>query len=453
MNSSPAGFDAARSAASSNAAEGDTATVVVESLSHDGRGIARIDGKVVFIEGVLPGERADIRILRRYQRYDEAELSALVTTSPERRDPDCPHFGICGGCSLQHLPPELQIHAKQNTLAEQLKRIGKVEPAEWLAPLAGPVWGYRRRARLGVRLVASKGGVFVGFREKRRSHLVNLDTCSVLDPAMAALLIPLRELVAQLSCADCIPQIELAVGDNASAVVFRHIVPLTAEDELKLRLFGEQHHVQIFSQVGAPDTLKPVWPATPEPLLYQLPDGTAIQFQPTDFIQVNAQINAKMVDQAMQLLDLQAADSVLDLFCGLGNFTIPLARRSLRVLGIENDAALVDGARRNAARNGLSNIEFRAANLFGTAAPWSDWAFNKLLIDPPRNGAIETIKQLREPLPERVIYVSCYAATLARDAQYLVHTLGYRLRSVGIMDMFPHTHHVEAMALFERTVS
>ncbi|HKQ29702.1 MAG TPA: 23S rRNA (uracil(1939)-C(5))-methyltransferase RlmD [Burkholderiales bacterium] len=441
------------SAVAASGTKDETATIAIESLSHDGRGVAHIDGKVVFVEGVLPGEQIEARLQRRYRRYEEWEWVKLLVASPERRTPECRHFGVCGGCALQHLPPELQIHSKQDTLREQLKRIGKVEPDEWLAPLTGSAWGYRRRARLGVRSVPSKGGMFVGFRERQRSHLANLDSCSVLDPATSALLIPLRELIAELSCADRIPQIEVAVGDNARALVFRHIVPLTAEDESKLRAFGETHNVQLFAQIGAPDTMRPVWPASPEPLFYRLPDGTTIHFQPTDFIQVNADINAKMIGQAIHLLDPQPSDSVLDLFCGLGNFTLPLARRSLRVLGIENDAVLVDGARRNAERNGLSNVEFRAANLYGDSASWSDWAFNKLLLDPPRNGAIDTIKQLRAPLPERIVYISCYAATLARDAQYLVQVLGYRLLTAGVMDMFPHTRHVEAMALFEQAVS
>lgn len=455
MNSSPAGIDAA-SSVDAGEAMNKAATAVVESLSHDGRGVAHIDGKVVFIEDVLPGEQVEIRFTRRYKRYDEAELVKIVTASPDRREPKCAHFGVCGGCSLQHLPPELQIQSKQHTLAEQLKRIGKVEPQEWLPPLTGPVWGYRRRARLGVRQVASKGGMFIGFREKRRSHLANLDACTVLDPSVSALLPALRESVARLSCADRIPQIEVAVGDNARALVFRHLVELSADDESILRAFGEKHDIQIFAQVGAPQTVRALWPEQPEPLHYRLPDGSVIRFHPSDFIQVNADINAKMIEQALRLLDPQPTDAILDLFCGLGNFTLPLARRCGRVLGIENDAALIDGARRNAENNGLSNVEFRAANLYAAneqGAPWADWAFNKVLIDPPRNGAIETIKQLGQPLPEKIIYISCYPATLARDAQYLVQVLGYRLRTVGAMDMFPHTHHVESMALFERAPS
>jgi 23S rRNA (uracil1939-C5)-methyltransferase len=424
----------------------------VESLSHDGRGVAHIDGKVVFVEGALPGERVEIRFLRRYRRYDDAEVTAVITPSPERQTPPCKHFGVCGGCSLQHLPPALQLSSKQHTLSEQLKRIGKVEPRAWLAPLTGPAWGYRRRARLGVRRVVSKGGVLVGFRERRQSHLANLDSCPVLDPVAAGWLPALHELVAGLSCADRIPQIEIAVGDNARALVLRHLVPLTIDDERQLHDFGAHHAVQIYVQAAGPESATALWPVPAEPLYYTLVDGSRIHFRPTDFIQVNADINNQMIAQALRLLDLQPTDAVLDLFCGLGNFTLPLARRSARVLGVEGEAGLIDGARANAERNGLGNIEFREADLFRTSGPsaWQGFAFNKVLLDPPRVGALEAIKRLQSPLPQKIVYVSCYPATLARDASYLVHVLGYTLGAVGVMDMFPHTNHVESMALFER---
>lgn len=425
---------------------------MVESLSHDGRGIAHIDGKVVFVEGGLPGEQVEIRFLRRYRRYDDAEVAAVITPSPERRIPACKHFGVCGGCSLQHLPPELQLSSKQHTLSEQLKRIGKVESPAWLAPLTGPVWGYRRRARLGVREIASKGGVLVGFRERRRSHLTNLDDCPVLDPVVSSWLPALHDLVTNLSCSDRIPQIEIAVGDNARALVLRHLVPFTADDQNKLRAFGQEHDAQIHLQSDGPESVTILWPERAEPLHYDLADGTRIRFQPSDFIQVNADINNKMIEQALRLLDPQPTDAVLDLFCGLGNFTLPLARKAARVLGIEGEEALVAGARANAEANGLHNTEFRTADLYRAqdTPPWHGFAFDKLLLDPPRNGALDVIRQLREPLPRKIVYVSCYPATLARDANHLGNVLGYRLTTVGVMDMFPHTNHVESMALFER---
>lgn len=430
-----------------------TSTVTVESLSHDGRGVARIDGKVVFVEGALPGEQVEIRFLQRYRRYDDAEVTAVITPSPERRTPECKHFGVCGGCSLQHLTPGLQLSSKQHTLSEQLKRIGGVEPHEWLAPLSGPVWGYRRRARLGVRQIAPTGEVLVGFRERRRSHLANLDACPVLDPIVSGWLPALHELIANLSCADRIPQIEIAVGDNARALTLRLLAVLTPDDEATLRGFGQEHDVQMHVQAGGPESLTMLWPAQAEPLYYKLADGSRIDFRPTDFIQVNSEINDKMIEQALRLLDLQSSDTVLDLFCGLGNFTLPLARRAERVLGIESDTLLVEGARANAETNGLANTEFRVADLYGASAAraWQGFSFNKVLLDPPRGGALEAIKQLHTPLPEKIVYVSCYPATLARDANYLAHVLGYRLSSVGVMDMFPHTNHVESMALFERT--
>jgi len=428
-------------------------TATVESLTHDARGVTHIDGKAVFVEGALPGEKVRLRIQRRYPRYDIATLVEVITPSPDRREPPCPHFGVCGGCSLQHLDSAAQIRAKQTVLAEQLQRIGKVEPERWLAPLTGLTLGYRRRARLGVRLVDKKGGVLVGFRERRRSYITNLSTCLVLDPVVAAWIPELRTLIAALSRPDRIPQIEVAVGDHARALVIRHMTAFTIADEQRLRDFAQRHNVQIYTQPGSPETITPLWPTTPVTLDYTLNDGTVIQFRPTDFIQVNAAINNSMIEQSLRLLDIKPDDVVLDLFSGLGNFTLPLARRAKRVLGIEGDAELVHGARRNAAANGIANAEFRSANLFlGPAelAPWDGFAFNKLLLDPPRVGAIEIIRALRAPLPEKIVYVSCYPATLARDSDHLVHELGYRLTAAGVMDMFPHTDHVESMALFEK---
>jgi len=426
----------------------------IESFSHDGRGVARIDGKATFIEGALPGETVRFRYLSRHKNYDSGRLVEVVTPGPDRVTPPCPHFGTCGGCSLQHMRPETQLAAKQQVLVEQLERLGRVKPDTWLAPLSGPAWGYRRRARLGVRRVPSKGGVLVGFREKRKSFIANLESCAVLVPHVSALIPALRQLIAVLSCPDRIPQIEVAVGDSDTALVFRHVVPLTENDRSQLRAFGEQHSIRVYLQPHGPESLESLWPESPAPLYYRLPEfDVSIQFRPTDFIQVNAELNVAMVRQALALLAPTPEDRVLDLFSGLGNFTLPLARRAGRVLGIEADADLIDGARANAARNGLNNVEFRTGNLYDEAGanPWEGYTFNKLLLDPPRSGAMEAIKRLTEPLPERIVYVSCYPATLARDAEYLVRVLGYRLATAGTMDMFPHTNHVESMALFVRS--
>jgi 23S rRNA (uracil1939-C5)-methyltransferase len=347
-----------------------------------------------------------------------------------------------------------------------LEHIGKVQPESWLAPLTGPAWGYRRRARLGVRFVPGKGGVFVGFRERRKSFLTNLNECPVLEPKLAALLPALRGLIAQLSCPHRIPQIEVAAGDDATALVIRHLLPLTDADRTLLCGFAQQHSLQIYLQGGGPDSVTLLWPEkcamdgavteprmqTPTPLYYRLPEyDVTLHFRPTDFIQVNNALNQRLVHQALTLLDLKPADRVLDLFCGLGNFTLPLARHAQQVLGIEADAQLIAGARGNAERNSLSNAEFCQADLYnGSAASWNGFGFNKLLLDPPRNGAIEAIKRLPRDGVERIVYVSCYPATLARDAEYLVRVLGFRLAAAGVMDMFPHTSHVESMALFIR---
>jgi 23S rRNA (uracil1939-C5)-methyltransferase len=436
-------------------APADIAVVTVDGLTHDGRGVARLDGKVVFVEGALPGEKVKIKFGRRRNRYDNAALLEIVEPSAQRRTPPCAHFGVCGGCSMQHVDSEVQVGYKQQSLREQLARIGKVEPEHWLDPLTGPTFHYRRRARLGARYVVKKGATFVGFREKQKSYLTNLDDCLVLDETVAKWLPDLRVLIDGLEDRERVPQIEVAVGDNARALVFRHLVPLNAHDQDKLVRFGQAHEVQIFAQSGGPETILPLWPAQPEPLFYRAVDGSQIFFRPTDFIQVNSAVNAKMVEQALALLEVQPQDYVLDLFAGLGNFTLPLARRAARVLGVEGGDALVEGARHNARVNNLTNVEFRTANLFAddASASWQDFAFTKLLLDPPRTGSIEVIKQLREPLPERIVYVSCYPATLARDAQYLVQVLGYRMSAAGAMDMFPHTSHVESMALFEKKTS
>lgn len=423
----------------------------VTAFSHDGRGVARLDGKAVFIEGALPGERVRFRYLERRKRFDTGELAEILEPSPNRVTPPCPHYGSCGGCDLQHLRPETQLQAKQQILAEQLERLGKVKPESWLGPITGPALGYRRRARLGVRFVPSEGGAIIGFRQRNKSFLANLETCLVLEPKISALLPALHALIAELSCPDRIPQIEVAVGSSAAALVFRHLVPLTQQDRERLAAFGEHNDIRIYLQPSRPDSIAPLWPADPEPLSYRIPAfDVEIRFEPADFIQINSAVNSATVEQALKLLELAPDDTVLDLFCGLGNFTLPLARHAGRVLGVEGETALVNRARANAQLNHITNVEFISADLYkeSTGAAWTDFKANKLLLDPPRGGAIEVIKSLVEPLPSRIVYVSCYPATLARDSEYLVHALGYRFAAVGVMDMFPQTSHVETMALF-----
>ena len=433
----------------------DTTTAYIESITHEGHGVAHVDGKAVFIEGALPGETVLYRTLNRGKSYDLGRMIEIIEPSLDRVTPRCRYFGVCGGCSLQHLRAAAQLPAKQQILRDNLTRIGKVEPESWLPALDGPHWGYRRRARLGARLVPKKGGVIVGFREKRTAYLTALASCDVLHPRVSALLPALRNLIAALSTPNRVPQIEVAVGDNATAFVFRHLVPLTTDDDVRLADFGRQHDIQIFRQPGRPDQLVPVWPESPALLVYRLPEANVeLEFAPADFIQVNAELNQRMVARALELLDPQPGESVLDLFCGLGNFTLPLARRAGRVLGIEADAALIEKAQRNARHNQIQNAQFRLADLYSTETPnpWGAERFDKWLLDPPRTGAVEVVKRLpAEGGPRRILYVSCNPGTLARDSEVLVHTKGYRLAAAGVMDMFPQTSHIEAMALFERS--
>ncbi len=439
----------------SEASTANTATAVIEQLDYAGRGVARVDDKVVFIDGALPGERVRFRYGRRRRRYDTGVALEVITAAPERvTHPPCPHFGVCGGCTLQHLQAAAQVSAKEEVLRGQLRHIGKVEPAEWLAALTGPVWGYRRKARLGARLVPKKGGVLVGFRERRHTFITPLVECKTLDPRFARLLPLLPELIAALSCPDRIPQIELAAGDGDAALVFRHLHPLDRNDHQRLTEFGARHGMQIHLQPGGPDTVRPAWPDAPPLLSYRMPEHEVeIRFAPTDFVQANAALNPRLVRQALGLLALEPEDRLVDLYCGVGNFALPAARHVALALGIEGDAALVRRATANAEQNGLEGkARFEQADLEDAAVPipWPDARVDKLLLDPPRSGAMGAIKRLGPRPPARIVYVSCYPATLARDAGYLVHTLGYRLQAAGVIDMFPQTSHVESIALFLR---
>lgn len=429
----------------------------IESLTHEGRGLAHVNGKAVFVDGALPGERVRFRYRRMRRRYDEGGVVEVLRAAPERVEPRCPHFGVCGGCSLQHLDPAVQIRLKQESLADVFARIGKVAPARWLEPLVAGHWGYRRKARLGVRYVAKKGRTLVGFRERANSLLADLSCCAVLHPQIGERLPSIAAAIDALSIRDQVPQIEVAMGDTQCVLIFRVMQPPSASDIAVLQSLGAREGFHISLQEGGAESVRSLSEQEID-LHYQLPQyGIDIAFQPTDFTQVNLELNRLMVDRALDLLDVQPDDAVLDLFCGLGNFTLPLARRAARVVGVEGDAGLTLRAASNAVRNRIGNVRFDTANLFAAnlfdepdRQPWTRARYAKALLDPPRTGAIEVLDWLPRLGVERILYVSCYPATLARDADRLVNGLGYTLCAAGVMDMFPHTAHVESMALFER---
>jgi 23S rRNA (uracil1939-C5)-methyltransferase len=427
---------------------------LIESLDNEGRGVAHVDGKAIFIDGALPGERVEYSSYRRKPTYEQAQVVRVIRASSQRVTPRCPHFGVCGGCSMQHLEPAAQTAAKQRVLEDALWHLARLKPEMVFPPISGPAWGYRHRARLSVRNVVKKGGVLVGFHERRSSYVAVMNSCVVLPPAVSDLIEPLKALIGSMSRPDRLPQIEVAVGDNQCVLVLRNLEPLTPADEDRLRGFADQHRITWFLQPGGPDTAALFHPPEAPPLEYTLPDfGVALRFRPTDFTQVNHGINRMLVRRAMGLLKPAPGERIADLFCGLGNFTLPIAASGATVVGVEGAKVLVDRARMNAELNGLAaRCEYHVANLFeatpeGFAALGS---FDKLLIDPPREGAVEVVKSLGESAPERIIYVSCNPATLARDAAVLVHEKGYALRGAGIASMFPHTSHVESIALFER---
>lgn len=427
-------------------------TATIESLSHDGRGIARIDGKTVFVDGALAGEQVDFQYSRLHKTYDEGRTTEVHQSAADRVEPKCQHFGVCGGCSLMHMAPEAQLAHKQATLAEHFTHFGSLTPQTWLPPLTGPLWGYRRKARLGVKYVTKKEQVLVGFREKASPFVALLNQCEVLDPRVGMRLGELGEMIAGLEAYNRIAQIEVAMDDEHVALVFRNLDPLSDADKQKLIDYGQQHDLWIYQQPGGPDTVSPLWPERPQ-LSYAPEDGLTLNFDPSDFTQVNAGINEKMIQRALELLDVQPDDRILDLFCGLGNFTLPLARRVAEVVGVEGDQALVRHANNNAALNQLNNAEFEQADLTQTELkdyPWAQKGFNKILLDPPRSGAFEVLHQLADLGAERLVYVSCNPATLARDAGELVNQHGYTMEAAGIMDMFPHTTHVESIAVFTK---
>jgi 23S rRNA (uracil1939-C5)-methyltransferase len=423
----------------------------IVSLDHEGRGVTRIGGKAVFVHGALPGETVRLQRTRKRRRHDEAVVIEVLKPAPDRVVPRCAHFGTCGGCSLQHLAHPAQLAGKAAIVAEELARIGGVEPGRWLPPLSGPVWSYRRRARLGCKYVDKKERVFVGFRERGSPLLADLHRCEVLAEPAGRLIEDLARLVGGLELRRRVAQIEVAVADNVTALVLRVLDAPPPGDLAALRAFEQRHGIELYLQSGGLDTVTPLSPPA-TPLRYEL-DGldAGIEFAPTDFIQVNGALNRLMIGRALELLEPGPDDRALDLFCGLGNFSLPLALGVAAVTGVEGDAALVARARANAARNRIGNAQFHAANLAGdlSQASWAQQPYDLVLLDPPRAGAREALPMIAACAPRRIVYVSCHAGTLARDAGILVQQHGYRLTAAGIMDMFPHTSHVESIALFE----
>jgi 23S rRNA (uracil1939-C5)-methyltransferase len=427
--------------------------VRIESLDQEGRGIAHFDGKVIFIEGALTGETVEYVSFQRKPSYELAEAKRIILPSVSRMNPRCRYFGVCGGCSMQHLEPRAQVASKQRVLEDNLARIGKVRPETILAPIHGPAWQYRYRARFSARHVVKKG-TLVGFRERRSSFVVDMQSCEVVPARISAMLSPLRDLIASLSIRERVPQIELAIGDAVDVLVLRVLEPPDDADIERLRAFATTHHVQLLLQPKGPDSVYALFPLDVKPLQYRIPDYDLVfPFDATDFTQVNHEINRVLVRRAITLLDPQPGERIADLFCGLGNFSLAIARRGGEVLGIEGNSRLVQRAYGNAMLNGLEGqCRFLDLDLFKiTAQAWIELApFDRVLIDPPRDGAMELVKALGEKPPARIVYVSCNPATLARDAAVLVNVHGYRLTAAGVINMFPHTSHVESIAVFDR---
>jgi 23S rRNA (uracil1939-C5)-methyltransferase len=421
----------------------------IESLDSEGRGVARNEGKVVFVEGALPGERVRVDNLRRGARFDLARTTAVERASAGRREPRCDWFGLCGGCATQHADTRTQMAAKQRWLEENFARIGKVEPEVLLPIVYGMEWGYRSRARMSAHRVVKKGGTLVGFRERRSKYVTDMQSCEVLPARISRLIPTLRALVESLSIRARLPQIEVVATDASDVLVIRHLDPLTDDDFEKLRAFADQADVQVWLQPKGPDSAHPFHPDQAANLAYSLPEfGVDIAFGPTDFTQVNVDVNRLLVSRALRLLDPQPGERIGDLYCGVGNFSLPIAARGAQVIGLEGSAALVERARANAAANRLT-AQFETADLYKPdLARFGQ--FDKLLLDPPRDGARAVVESLSRDWPRRIVYVSCDPATLARDAGLLVHDKGFRLAAAGVVNMFPHTMHVESIALFDR---
>jgi 23S rRNA (uracil1939-C5)-methyltransferase len=449
----------------------DPICLTIDRLGHDGRGIASNDGKVAFVEGALPGEKVDAVFINRRGKYDELRVQQIIEPSEQRAVPPCEYASVCGGCVLQHLQPQAQLQLKQRVLLEHLRHSpAALTQFELLPAMSAGDLAYRRKARLAIRYVHKKNDVLVGFREKANSFITDMESCAVLVKPLGSLIRPLRDLLMSMDGRRDIPQIEVAVGELSCvgddelenvlsiSLVLRHLEPLSELDLEHLRNFGELHDISWYLQSGGPSTVKKFWPRDDSnELSYFLPDphgDIEMRFRPDDFTQVNAKINRRMISQALNLLDLTENDRVLDLFCGLGNFTLPMARRCAQVTGVEGSDAMLQRAADNAARNGIRNVQYHVADLFTEfdTQSWASGDHNKLLLDPPRSGAIEIVSRIDELAPEVIVYVSCNPATLARDAAQLVLS-GYRMTHAGVMDMFPHTGHVESMARFERVTA
>lgn len=430
----------------------------IDSIAHDGRGVGRgEDGKVVFVDYALPGETVCYVEVANRKNFLFGTATEVLKASEHRIEPKCAVFGQCGGCVLQHLDETRQIQYKQQQLLENFKKIAGVQPESLLPPMRGDLWGYRRRARLGAKFVPKKGGLIVGFRERNSGYIQPTSQCEVLTPEVSALLSDLRDTLQRISCNDQIPQIEITVADNATALIVRHLQTLLQDDLDVLSAFAKKNKLQLFLQPGNLQSVHPLYPQNPPALFYKFAEfDIKIEFLPTDFIQINSGINQQLVAQAINLLDIQEHERALDLFCGVGNFSLPMARKSAEVVGVEGDPALVKRAQHNTALNKLHNVDFHLGDLFKegmTAVSSGDWLeqkFDKILLDPPRSGAAQMVQRIPQFEASRIVYVSCGPATLARDAGVMVKQHGYRLAHLGVIDMFPHTAHVESIAVFER---
>jgi 23S rRNA (uracil1939-C5)-methyltransferase len=425
---------------------------LIESLDREGRGVAHVEGKTVFVDGAVTGEVVEYASYRKKPAWEAAQVLRTLKEGPSRVAPRCAFFGTCGGCSMQHVDERTQVAAKQRVLEDALWHVGRVRPEAMLRPLHGLPWGYRHRARMSARWVEKKGGSLVGFRERKSTYVTDMTSCEVLPPGVSALIRPLRALINALDMHARLPQIEIAVGEALTVLVLRVLDPVGAEDAERLKRFADEHAVQLWLQPEGPDSARPFWPLPAPDLYYTLPQyGVRVAFAPTDFTQVNHAVNRLLVGRALALLDPRPGERVTDFFCGLGNFTLPIARSGAEVLGVEGSAGLLARAQANAQSNGLADrCRFALANLFDSAECARLPACDKALLDPPREGAIELVKSFGERPPARIVYVACDPATLARDAGVLVNALGYRLAAAGVVNMFPHTSHVESIALFER---